>query len=650
MLTSVSSANATSQHRASETKTAEAMQQAQSPPTSTDGGGDEVAPRTHHTRTRLRPWLEGLINEGSVKGLEWIDKEKKLFKIPWKHAGKQDYNQDEDSKIFMLWSLNTGKYKPSIHVPEPAVWKTRLRTALNKLPDIEEVQEKTQLDIPEPYRVYRFLPKKPSGPVKRVMPTSPSYVPVDHHRNYPGGFSSGINMNQHLNYYYPGQAAQQNYHHHGDTWFNTGPTSGMEPSFNYGNYISPGYQPGSTVSDDPLSNIIDVIDGDMRGHHGHRQLGHHYNGHVYDQEDALAMEQTRITKLDSVGVTAEALVNNNDPRHVNYQDLVPITTVTSSTGYTTCPATATAAVSSSKSNPPPSYESALANPQPFATTCAVTMATESVSMDTTDMANHHLQTQQHQQEHAHEFSPSHQPKRMRSCSEPTLPDEHVMSIQISYRSTDAGYRCVDNPNGCVLYFNQPWEEGIQRGMEPIHLPEIGTVPAHPDMTENQARLTAQVLGCFERGMSLECRHGNIYVTRRCRSVVFWCSPNANEKPTKLERDMEVKVFDLDQFHDQLRRYLLGEDAPPMVPKIYFTVAQKWSALDMSLHACLISIVVTPLRASEELRTISPDAHSLPGSIHSGLLQISGAGSDCASPFGNSWNDLAQSCRRSSAVV
>ena len=68
------------------------------------------------------------------------------------------------SVIVQLWSRNTGKYKEGIHEPEPAVWKTRLRTALNKLPDIEEIQEKTQLDIPEPYRVYKLHPKKSKRP------------------------------------------------------------------------------------------------------------------------------------------------------------------------------------------------------------------------------------------------------------------------------------------------------------------------------------------------------------------------------------------------------------------------------------------------------------------------------------------------------
>ena len=100
----------------------------------------------------------------------------------------------------------------------------------------------------------------------------------------------------------------------------------------------------------------------------------------------------------------DTLVNNNDPRHVNYHDLVPMTTVTSS-GYTSCATT--------KSNPPPSYESCLANTHPFTTTCAVTMPTESITMDTTDVSNQQLLQQQ--------GVSSSNPKRMRSCSEPTLP-------------------------------------------------------------------------------------------------------------------------------------------------------------------------------------------------------------------------------------
>ena len=79
-----------------------------SPITSRMSEAGSSPPRTHNGRQRLRPWLIGLIDRGEVKGLEWMNKEKTLFKIPWKHAGKQDYNPEEDSKIF--------KVKPELYV------------------------------------------------------------------------------------------------------------------------------------------------------------------------------------------------------------------------------------------------------------------------------------------------------------------------------------------------------------------------------------------------------------------------------------------------------------------------------------------------------------------------------------------------------
>lgn len=52
-----------------------------------------------------------------------------------------------------------GKYKEGDKA-EPATWKTRLRCALNKSPDFEEVTERSQLDISEPYKVYRIVPEE----------------------------------------------------------------------------------------------------------------------------------------------------------------------------------------------------------------------------------------------------------------------------------------------------------------------------------------------------------------------------------------------------------------------------------------------------------------------------------------------------------
>ncbi|XP_048828931.1 interferon regulatory factor 8-like isoform X2 [Brienomyrus brachyistius] len=105
---------------------------------------------------RLRQWLIEQVHSRSYPGLSWEDEAATMFRIPWKHAGKQDYNQDVDASIFKAWAMYKGKFKEGDKA-EPATWKTRLRCALNKSPDFEEVSDRTQLDISEPYKVYRII-------------------------------------------------------------------------------------------------------------------------------------------------------------------------------------------------------------------------------------------------------------------------------------------------------------------------------------------------------------------------------------------------------------------------------------------------------------------------------------------------------------
>lgn len=108
---------------------------------------------------RLKQWLVEQIQSGQYSGLLWEDESRTMFRIPWKHAGKQDYNQEVDASIFKAWAVFKGKFKEGDKA-EPATWKTRLRCALNKSPDFEEVTERSQLDISEPYKVYRIVPEE----------------------------------------------------------------------------------------------------------------------------------------------------------------------------------------------------------------------------------------------------------------------------------------------------------------------------------------------------------------------------------------------------------------------------------------------------------------------------------------------------------
>lgn len=51
---------------------------------------------------RLRQWLIEQIDSSMYPGLIWENDEKTMFRIPWKHAGKQDYNQEVDASIFKV--------------------------------------------------------------------------------------------------------------------------------------------------------------------------------------------------------------------------------------------------------------------------------------------------------------------------------------------------------------------------------------------------------------------------------------------------------------------------------------------------------------------------------------------------------------------
>uniref|UniRef100_A0A8C7Y1V9 Interferon regulatory factor 4b n=1 Tax=Oryzias sinensis TaxID=183150 RepID=A0A8C7Y1V9_9TELE len=108
---------------------------------------------------KLRQWLIEQVDCGKYPGLVWENDEKSIFRIPWKHAGKQDYNRDEDAALFKAWALFKGKFREGIDKPDPPTWKTRLRCALNKSNDFEELVERSQLDISDPYKVYRIIPE-----------------------------------------------------------------------------------------------------------------------------------------------------------------------------------------------------------------------------------------------------------------------------------------------------------------------------------------------------------------------------------------------------------------------------------------------------------------------------------------------------------
>ena len=109
-------------------------------------------------RKRFTPWLEEQINQGGIDGLEWIDKDIGLFKVPWVRVDNPEFVLETDAELFKRWAEHTGKYRQGDQ-PDPSTWKTRFRCALRKMREIVEVKELGRLEGNKPYRAFRFKPK-----------------------------------------------------------------------------------------------------------------------------------------------------------------------------------------------------------------------------------------------------------------------------------------------------------------------------------------------------------------------------------------------------------------------------------------------------------------------------------------------------------
>ena len=107
-----------------------------------------------------------MINSGRFIGLEWLDKEKTVFKVPWIHAKKRGYCRERDAALFREWAIHSGKYRQD---SDPTVWKINFRCAINGLKDIQEIKDMQTEDC-RVYKVYPSRSRRRRRTVKRTEP------------------------------------------------------------------------------------------------------------------------------------------------------------------------------------------------------------------------------------------------------------------------------------------------------------------------------------------------------------------------------------------------------------------------------------------------------------------------------------------------
>ncbi|KAM4015120.1 interferon regulatory factor 3-like isoform 2-T2 [Anomaloglossus baeobatrachus] len=119
-------------------------------------------------KPRIIPWLYSQIDSKVYPGLEWMNQERTQFRVPWKHARRQDLALD-DSKIFEAWAMASGCYDPSKDQPDLARWKRNFRSALLRKEEIRMIQNHST-DPENPHKIYEFtIPVCGAAPVDQYV-------------------------------------------------------------------------------------------------------------------------------------------------------------------------------------------------------------------------------------------------------------------------------------------------------------------------------------------------------------------------------------------------------------------------------------------------------------------------------------------------
>ncbi|XP_059832250.1 interferon regulatory factor 3-like [Hypanus sabinus] len=114
--------------------------------------------RMSQQKPQLRPWLIAQIDSGCYQGLCWINEEKNMFRIPWKHASRQDLSED-DYRIFKDWAIASGKFTGQ-DASDPPKWKTNFRCALNSNDSFKKVADNSK-DSSDPHKIYCIVNHNP---------------------------------------------------------------------------------------------------------------------------------------------------------------------------------------------------------------------------------------------------------------------------------------------------------------------------------------------------------------------------------------------------------------------------------------------------------------------------------------------------------
>ena len=467
----------------------------------------------HDKQNRLRPWLEHKLDTGDCPGLEWINKEERIFKIPWVHdRDATDEQKPIVFKVFVDWAIFTGKHQEGKKLHYPG-FKHNFRCNLNKLKQhFEKVLDRSE-SKEDPYIVYRFVSPL-TGPQMRspcgknhnnlnifegivgdnFLPEAVRNLAAEH-RNELGNGSQNHMLGMH------GAAAipdQTQFLPHAD---------GSVNSFLYPDLLASPMPNGPDLNPAASSDLLNVSD-------------EHYNGPLQSSSAMASEFPPALSIYDDTNCT-DMNVNPflGDLESLDLTDLIPLQEAKAL---------------------PLSGLSSLHTPETSLELGALCQTSHAAS------------------------------------ATPLVQESHKMGLKIFYGQPRIEMmQETVNENGCRLYFggNDLAKSQYHSKMYgPKEVTEIQMPIVDQCVTqikERQRELIWNILKEMERGFILTFHDGDIYAQRRCRSRVYFCDANYHSKCLDRKSSSPEKVFDFCNFQIKLKEWYDSPDRNAKMPPAHF---------------------------------------------------------------------------------
>ncbi|XP_005110328.1 uncharacterized protein LOC101847769 [Aplysia californica] len=502
-------------------------------------------------RKRLRPLLINLLDANQLPGLEWIDKEKKIWRLPWK-THKQSVLHEPDGIVLQAIAKVMWPHEENL-----SKWKELLRNALKSLKDIELIEEdKTKL-----FKIYQFLEEKPKKRHKKPIP------PTSTRSGFTGDIASATASCRTSEGPYDDFLGRPQVQLHDFTGHLEGQFTGFPFT---GNPVNQGYRSRSPIRDDlglPLESAESNISGDhslnLAPDSDDQRLFNNSQGqsdlstsssNVFTPE--AGFYDGRFRKIPDFKALFDSEQNNSPDEHVVPNENKAENDISFST-LNLC-------VTQKESSHHDLH--ATENSVAVNKICGV----DKMSVPLTH----------------HELQSSPLPVGpLPECSLPVLPvqpnqnEQPLLTVEVYYHRYLVVRVPVQKPSFTICHsFNQYDSREIQR----IDLGKSDLYPGLKEELKEKHVVIDDVLGAMKRGVLFSVRNHDIYATRHCKARVVSQILPKNPSGKILERHSEIQIFEYETgFVPLLQRSLRSSSGHAKMPEcvVRLSVGSKDGIID-----------------------------------------------------------------------